>query len=94
VALELVRLFNTSGWDPQLQERIALGGVSELSYAVMLRALQQSLPQQDPARRCRVLSVPNRLFYAAAAPLLLQSPKAFEAVLRIDSDFSGFTPAH
>jgi len=94
VALELVRQFTTSGWDPQLPQCIALAGDSELSYAAMLRALQQSLPPTDPARRCRVLSLPTRLFYAAASPLLLQSPKAFEAVLRIGSDLSGFTPAH
>jgi hypothetical protein len=94
VAIELARQFSTSGWDSQLPQRIALGGDSELSYAAMLRALQHSLPQTDPARRCRVLSLPTRLFYAAASPLLLQSPKAFEAVLRIGSDLSGFTPAH
>ncbi len=94
VSLALVRQFTTNGWDPQLPQRIALGGDSELSYAAMLRSLQQSLPQSDPARRCNLLSVPNRLFYAAASPLLLQSPKAFEAVLRMGSDLSGFTPAH
>jgi hypothetical protein len=94
VALELVRQFTTCGWDPRLPHHIALGGDSEVSYASMLRALQLSLPPTDPARRCRVLSIPNRLFYAAASPLLLQSPKAFEAVLRIGSDLSGFTPAH
>lgn len=94
VALELVSQFITSGWDPQLPQRISLGGDSELSYAAMLRALQQSLPQSDPARRCRLLSLPSRLFYAAASPLLLQSPKAFEAVLRMGSDLSGFTRAH
>jgi len=94
VALELVRQFMTSGWDSQLPQRIALGGDSELSFAAMIRALQQSLPQADPARSCRLLSLPNRLFYAAASPLLLQSPKAFEAVLRMGSDLSGFTPAH
>jgi len=94
VALELVRQFTTTGWDPKLPQRIALGGDSELSYAAMLRALQQSLPQTDPARCCRVVSLSTRLFYAAASPLLLQSPKAFEAVLRMGSDLSGFTPAH
>lgn len=94
VVLELVHQFTTNGWDPQLPQCIALGGDSELSYAAMLRALQQSLPPTDPARRCRVLSLPTRLFYAAASPLLLQSPKAFEAVLRMSSDLSGFTPAH
>jgi len=94
VALELLCQFTTNGWDPSLPERIDLGGDSELSYAAMLRAIQQSLPQTDRARRCRLLSLPTRLFYAAASPLLLQSPKAFEAVLRIGSDLSGFTPVH
>lgn len=93
VALELARQFASNGWDPQQPQRIALGGDSELSYAAMLRTLQEALPQTDPARRCRLLSLPNRLFYAAAAPLLLKSPKAFEAVLRIGSDLSGFTPS-
>ena len=39
-------------------------------------------------------SIPNRLFFALAAPLLLRSPKAFEAVLRISADLAGFTPSH
>ena len=94
VALDLVFQSASCGWDPQLPQRFALGGDSELSYAAMLRALQQSLPQTDAARRCRVLSVPTRFFYAAAAPLLLHSPKAFEAVLRMGSDLSGFSKAH
>lgn len=94
VALELVCQFTNSGWDPQLPQCIALGGDSELSYAAMLRALQLSLPDTDPARRCRVLSIPTRLFYTAASPLLMQSPKTFEAVLRMGSDLSGFTPSH
>ena len=94
VVLELVRQFMSCGWAPQLPQRIALGGDSELCYASMLRALQRSLPHTDRARRCRLLSLPNRLFYAAASPLLLQSPKAFEAVLRMGSDLAGFTPAH
>lgn len=94
VVLELVRQFTTNGWDLRLPARIALGGDSELSYAAMLRVLQQALPHEDPARRCRVLPLPTRLFHAAAAPLLLHSPKAFEAVLRIGADLSGFTPSH
>ena len=94
VALELVRQFTTSGWDPQLPQRTALGGDTELSYSAMLRTLQQSLPFEDPARKCRLLHIPTRLFQAAAAPLLLYSPKAFEAVLRISADLSGFTPVH
>ena len=82
VALSLVHQLTSSGFDPQLPQRITLGGDSVLSYGAMLQALQQSLPSGDSARLCRFLPVPNRLFYSAASPLLLQSPKAFEAVLR------------
>ena len=94
VALELVRQIIAGRFDPELPKCIALGGDSELNYTAMLQALQLSLPHADPARRCRLIPFPNRLFYAAAAPLLLQSPQAFEAIMRMGSDLSGFTPAH
>jgi len=83
-----------SGWDPSPLERITLGGDTTLSYAAMISALQEAQPAGDPARRCGLLPIPNRLFFSLAAPLLLRSPKAFEAVLRIGADLSGFTPAH
>lgn len=94
VVFEFVRQFKTSGWDSLLPQRITLGGDSELCYSSMLLSLQDSLPHTDPARRCRLLFLPSPLFYAAAAPLLLQSPKSFEAVLRMGADLSGFIPAH
>ena len=94
VAFAIVRQFTACDREPQFPQRIALGGDSELSYSSMLCALQRSLQRTDTARRCRLLFLPNRLFYATALPLLLQSPKAFEAVLRIGSDLSGFTPVH
>lgn len=94
VALELASRLDSPGWTAALPERIALGGDTELSYAGMLQALQRAMPPEDPARRCRLLPIPNRLFFALATPLLLRSPKAFEAVLRISADLAGFTPAH
>jgi hypothetical protein len=60
----------------------------------MIKALQMALPPGDAARNCRLLPIPNRLFFALAAPLLLRSPKAFEAVLRMGADLAGFTPSH
>ena len=94
VALELAQQMFGSGLDPALPERIALGGDNQLSYKAMLQALQQALPANDPARHCRICEIPNRLFFLLAAPLLLRSPKAFEAVLRIGADLAGFTPSH
>jgi hypothetical protein len=94
VALELARQLSADGLDPALPERIPLGGDVELSYQAMLQALQQAQPCGDPARRCRLLPIPNRLVLLLAAPLLLRSPKAFEAVLRMGADLAGFTPSH
>jgi hypothetical protein len=93
VALHLA-LQLKSGLASALPERIAIGGDTTLTYTAMIRALQQAQPVGDPARRCRLLSIPNRLFFSLAAPLLLRSPKAFEAVLRMGANLSGFTPAH
>jgi len=94
VALQLAQQMLGPGLNPALPERIALGGDSQISYKAMLQALQQALPVNDPARHCRICEIPNRLFFLLAAPLLLRSPKAFEAVLRIAADLAGFTPSH
>jgi hypothetical protein len=83
-----------SSWDSALPERLPLGGDVQLSYRAMLQALQQAQPPADPARRCQLLSIPNRLFFLLAAPLLLRSPKAYEAVLRMGADLAGFMPSH
>ena len=94
VALELAQQMLGPGLDSSLPERIALGGDSQISYKAMLQALQQASPSNDPARNCRICEIPNRLFFLLATPLLLRSPKAFEAVLRIGADLAGFTPSH
>jgi hypothetical protein len=79
----------------QLQQSAAasafmpLGGDEELSYQQLLKRLQQGDPL---AARCRLLTLPPRLFQFLAAPLLLLSPKTFEAVLRLSADLAGFTP--
>ena len=82
------------GSNTSLPDRISLGGDTILSYTAMLKALQDAQKSDDPARRCRLIPVPNRLFFAVASPLLLISPKAFEAVLRMGSDLAGFCLAH
>lgn len=82
--------------DPQATP-LNLGGDDTLSYAAMLRRLRQrvlELDPDDPAGRCRLVPLPLPLFHLLAAPLLPVRPKLFEAVLRIEADLAGFTPAH
>lgn len=94
VALQLARQFSNSDLDPDRHERISVGGDVELSYLAMLQALQQACPDADPARSCRLVSIPNRLFFALSGPIMFVSPKAFESVLRISADLAGFKPSH
>ena len=72
----------------------ALGGDTEISYLKMVGLIQANLAAKDTGRRCKVIEVPNRLFYALAALLLPINPKMFEALLRIQSNLSGFTKCH
>lgn len=94
VALHLARQLTINTSSPFLNEIIELGGDATVSYGEMIRALQHTLHLKDPARRCRLLPVPNRLFFLMASPILLYSPQGFEAVLRMSANLSGFTPAH
>ena len=90
----VARMIGSSGSSSVSHEPMVCGGDESLSYRDMLQRLQQALPFNDPARRCRLIEVPQRLFFTAASPLHLISPKAFEAVLRMGADLSGFMPAH
>ncbi len=94
VALHLVKQLSDTSSPSSLPERIDVGGDSILDYQSMLHALQQAQPPGDPACRCRLFPIPNRLFFTLASPLLLRSPKAFEAVMRMTANLSGFTPAY
>lgn len=94
VALHLADRLAEDGFDPSQPVHLPLGGDDTLTYAAMLRRLQDATDPGDRARHCRLLHLPPRLFLSLAAPLLLLSPKRFEAVLRMAADLAGFTPAH
>lgn len=91
VALHFANCFLSSPIRQSLPDRIALGGDTTLTYYEMINALQQAQPLSDSARCCCLLFIPNRLFFFLAAPVLLLSPRAFEALLRMCADLSGFT---
>ena len=73
---------------------LEVGGDTQLSYYAMLKSLSLAQPLGDASRRCHLLCIPNGLYFLLAAPLLVTSPKSFEAVMRMCADLSGFTPSH
>ena len=94
VALHLADRLPQAGFDPSQPVHLPLGGDDTLAYATMLRRLQDATEPGDAARRCGLLALPPRLFQTLASPLLLLSPKTFEALLRMSADLAGFTPVH
>lgn len=93
-ALAVVRQLERDGSSCALPAVLPLGGDESLSYTAMLERLRQAAPAGDPARRCHFLRLPPRLLLWLAHPLLLLSPKAFEAMQRTQADLAGFTRAH
>ena len=85
VALEQGRAMLTGAADSAV---LPLGGDETLSYRDMLERIQAGDPR---AAYCRLLALPTPLFQWLASPLLLVSPKTFEAVLRLSADLAGFT---
>jgi hypothetical protein len=77
--------------EPQI---ISLGGDSIITYETMIKRIKCALNKEDPARRCRIYIIPDRLFFLLIALLLPINPRLFEAMMRIRSNLSDFTKAH
>jgi len=90
VALQQGREMASTAKESPLSESavLPLGGDETLSYHALLARIQAGDPR---AARCRLLTLPTSFFQWLASPLLLVSPKTFEAVLRLSADLAGFT---
>ena len=94
VSIELMRAMIYSSSSAPDAQSLLIGGDSTLTYFSMVKALRDSLPPNDSAHYCTLLLCPKMLFYFFASPLLLCSPKTFEAILRIGANLSGFIPSY
>ena len=72
---------------------INLGGDNILNYREIIEALKKSVGKNDAARKCLILTIPNRLFLFLIIPVMIFSPKAFAVLSRICSNLSGFDKA-
>jgi len=94
VAFFKSRQMYSDNWSLDEPKILPLGGDSILTYRDMILSLISSL---DPPRRatiCRVVSIPDRLYYLLVLPMLVINPKLFEALLRMKSNLSDFVMVH
>lgn len=94
IVLHIAQQLAFSNSDVSTQECIAIGGDTTLTYHEMILALQEAQDPSDSARRCRLFLLPNRLFFLLLSPVMIRSPKSFEAIFRMGANLSGFIPAH
>ncbi len=73
----------------KLNQILEIGGDEEISFYELLKRLSISA-SDDQNKRCRLISIPNKLFYMLLSPLIIFKPKIFESLYRIQSDLSGF----
>ncbi len=69
---------------------LEIGGDEELSYNRMILEIKRNLSKNHFLKLPILIKIPNSLFYFILSPLLLISPKSYEAFLRISSNLNGF----
>ena len=81
---------NNKFFNTPKNEFLLIGGDKILSYKEMITLLRDSTKENDPARKCLLIEIPEIIFIFLAIPLLLLSFKSFESILRIFSNLSNF----
>ena len=74
-------------------EKIPVGGDDIITFEDMLRRINSIYLTKERFAACYIITIPNKLFYLLMAPIILFSPKFYEALLRISSNLSGFQKA-
>ena len=75
--------------EDKINQILEVGGDDEISYSDLLKRLSM-LASKTKYKKCRVISIPNKVFYVLLSPLLIFKPKIFESLYRMQSDLSGF----
>ena len=69
---------------------IEVGGDKTINYKQIIISIKNSSSFLDLAKYVLIITVPNRVFYFLFSPVIIFSPKLYEAILRISSDLSGY----
>ncbi len=71
-----------------------IGGDEFISYEQMIRRVFEKNKSTSTRKKLRILFLPNQLFSLVFSPILLFSPKIYEALLRTMADLSGFKKSY
>ena len=75
-------------------EVINIGGDEEITYQEILNRIKKSFFDSGNIQNCIFIKIPNRLFFLLCIPIMIFSPKTFEAIQRITINMSGFTMSY
>ena len=73
---------------------INIGGDEELSYQEILNRIKENCLSKDSIQNCNLIKIPNRIFFLICIPIIIFSPKLYEALLRISVNMNGFTKSY
>lgn len=73
--------------------RITIGGDLTLSFKQILESLNKANTILKWRRKCMIIEIPNRIYFILMCPILLFNPRWFAALLRLNSNLSGFKTA-
>ena len=85
----LLEKLNKNKHKDKINQILEVGGDEEITYSELLKRLS-IVASDHKNKRCKIITIPNKLFYVLIFPLLIFKPKIFEALLRMQSDLSGF----
>ncbi len=74
-------------------EVLNLGGDEELTYGEILYRIKKSYSKSRNIN-CILLKIPNKLFFLLCIPIIIISPRFYEAIQRITINMNGFTKSH
>ena len=85
----LLEKLNKNNSKDKINQILEVGGDEEITFSDLLERLS-IIASDHKNKRCKVITIPNKLFYVLCFPLLIFKPKIFEALYRMQSDLSGF----
>ena len=92
--LNIAKSFNEMKKDNNSLKIINLGGDEELTYEEILLRIRNSSTKYNSFYKPIILKIPNRIFFLFCLPVLIFSPKKYEAILRIATNMNGFKKSY